>query len=60
MRSLFLLARTGVDGELRCAFQIVHLKIRLCCVVSVKIINLYDIGITGLDIDMDASYRYIA
>lgn len=60
MRSLLLLDRTGVAGEIRCVLQIVHLKIRLYCVVSVKIINQYAIGIKELDIDMDAAYRYIA
>jgi len=60
MRSLLLLDRTGVDGEMRRVLQIVHLKIRLYCVVSVKIINRYDIGIKGLDIDMGAAYPYIA
>jgi hypothetical protein len=43
-----------------CVLQIVSLKIRLYCVVSVEIVNWYDIGIKGLHIDMDAAYRYIA
>jgi hypothetical protein len=60
VKPLLLLDRAGVDGEMRRVLQIVRLKIRLYCVVSVEIINRYDIGIKGLDINMDAAYRYIA
>jgi hypothetical protein len=55
-----LLNRTGVDGEMGSVLQIVHLKIRLYCVVSVEIRKRYGIEIKMVDIDMDAAYRYIA
>jgi len=42
------------------SYRLYVLKILLYCVVSVQIINRYDIGIKRLDIDMDAAYRYIA
>ena len=46
---IFVTGQYRVDGEMRCVLQIVHFKIRLYCVVSVKIITRYDIGIRGLE-----------